>query len=94
MKKNLKIKQELNITEHNLDSEIDAELRIDEIVDQSIQKKKTTITNKRRAARYQENEQMAANARQPEEKKSANNQKTSTKNIEKEDSSGWDIDYV
>ena len=93
-KKNLKIKQELNITEHNLDSEIDAELRIDEIVDQSIQKKKTTITNKRRAARYQENEQMAANARQPKEKKSANNQKASTKNIEKEDSSGWDIDYV
>ncbi len=92
-KKNLKIKQELNITEHNLNSEIDAELRIDKIVDQSIQKKKTTITNKRRAARYQENKQMAENARQPKEKKSAHNQNTSAKNIE-EDSSGWDIDYV
>ncbi|QUM76158.1 transposase [Moritella sp. 24] len=90
--KNIELKQMINSSEYDEDAELDAELRIDRMVDASISMKKTTITNKRRAARYQENAERAQNARKPNILDKAKSEDISDPN--QEDSSGWDIDYV
>ncbi|OLQ81705.1 integrase [Photobacterium proteolyticum] len=91
-KKNIELKKELSNSEYDQDAEIDAELRIEKIVDASISKKKTSITNRRRAARYEEHSERAKEAKVPPPTDRVNSD--STNNFDIDDSSNWDIDYV
>uniref|UniRef100_UPI00389AE5B0 Mu transposase C-terminal domain-containing protein n=1 Tax=Photobacterium obscurum TaxID=2829490 RepID=UPI00389AE5B0 len=90
---NLEIKEKLNNSDYNEDEEIDTEIAIEEIVHESIRKKKTSITNKKRAARYLEHSERAKSQKNNDivldEKKSPSSIETDV-----DDDSDWDIDYV
>lgn len=93
-KKNLEITKGLNASDHNVDAEVDAELRIEEIVEKAIENKKTTITQKKRAARYEENKRRALEVQPPKELVFPEQSPSSTGLDEDDDSYKWDIDYI
>lgn len=95
--KNIELKKALSHTEYNQESEIDAELAIDKIVDKSISLKKTTLTNRKRAARYQENAKRAKNSQPDIPPQNTTFPSSSDSGVEKsniDDDFNWEIDYV
>jgi putative transposase len=91
-KQNMSIKRKLYSSEYNEDAEIDAEVAIEQLVEQSMAKKKTAIRNKRRGARYQENAERAKSLKQEDIiEKSKDNDAVESDFDDKDD---WDIDYV
>ncbi|WP_318465262.1 Mu transposase C-terminal domain-containing protein [Photobacterium leiognathi] len=87
-KYNIKHQAELNSADYDEDKEIDAEIKIEKIADQSIVKTKK-ITARRRGARHQENSARAksVSVTKPIPDK-ANDENTVI------DDSDWDIDYI
>ncbi|WP_419206692.1 Mu transposase C-terminal domain-containing protein [Photobacterium leiognathi] len=87
-KYNMKHLEELNSKDYDEDNEIDAEIRIEKIADQSILKTKK-ITARRRGARHQENSARAktVSVTKPAPDK-ANEENTVI------DDSDWEIDYI
>ncbi|MGI2175701.1 transposase [Shewanella ulleungensis] len=90
--KNLEVKAKLNRFEYDINDEIDAELTIEKIVDDSILKKKTALISKRRGARYQENSARAKSVQKAEV--ALPNKDRGINNTDNIDSSDWDVDYV
>ncbi|HIF9138201.1 TPA: TnsA endonuclease N-terminal domain-containing protein [Photobacterium damselae] len=87
-KYNIKHQAELNSVDYDEDKEIDAEIKIEKIADQSIVQTKK-ITARRRGARHQEN---SARAKSISETKPAPD-KTNEENTVIDDRD-WDIDYI
>ncbi|EOX4971730.1 Mu transposase C-terminal domain-containing protein [Vibrio alginolyticus] len=88
-KYNMKHQAKLNSADYDEDKEIDAELRIEEIADQSIVKTKK-IRARRRGARHQENSARAKSISEPKPMPA----KKCEENVVIVDDGSWDIDYV
>ncbi|HAS61795.1 MAG TPA: integrase, partial [Vibrio sp.] len=90
-KQNMAIKRKLYNSEYDEDAEVDAEIVIEELVDKSMNKKKTAIRNKRRGARYQENAERAKSLKQDMTERYIHTEKNEP---DVDDNDAWGIDYV
>ncbi|MFA0415424.1 DDE-type integrase/transposase/recombinase [Vibrio renipiscarius] len=90
-KQNMAIKRKLYNSEYDEDAEVDAEIAIEELVDKSMNKKKTAIRNKRRGARYQENAERAKSLKRDMTENCIHTEKNEP---DVDDNDAWGIDYV
>ncbi|CAI2330310.1 TPA: DDE-type integrase/transposase/recombinase [Vibrio parahaemolyticus] len=89
-KANIKYEKNLNFSEYDEDAEVDAEIRMEEIAEESIVKTKK-MRNRRRGARYQENGERAKshNQRLLEKTEQGHPQEEII-----DDENAWGIDYL
>lgn len=91
-KQNNAIKRKFYSSEYDEDVEIDTEIAIEDLVEQSMAKKKTAIKNKRRGARYQENSNRAKSLKKEIIDSSYH---IEDKELDSDDDKdAWGIDYV
>ncbi|MFB9136536.1 transposase family protein [Vibrio olivae] len=91
-KANIKYQRNLNLAEYDEDAEIDSEIRMEEIAEESILKTKK-IRNRRRGARYQENAERAKSQNQNQEALEETEQGHPQEEIV-DDENAWGIDYL
>ncbi|ELB2199314.1 DDE-type integrase/transposase/recombinase [Vibrio parahaemolyticus] len=89
-KVNIKYQRNLNLAEYDEDAEVDAEIRIQDVAEESIVKTKK-IRNRRRGARYQENAERAKSQNQEILEKT---EQGYPQEVEVDDENAWDIDYL
>ncbi len=88
----IKMKDKLYSSEYNEDSEVDAEIRIEDIVDEAQSSKKVGIRQKRRGARFQEGVDRAKTGKETHVIEDSSVKETT--HLKELDDSDWDIDYV
>ncbi len=89
-KYNVKYQRSLNLSEYDEDAEVDAEIRIEDIAEESIVKTKK-LRNRRRGARYQENAERAKSQNQNAIRKT---EQEHPREEEIDDENAWGIDYL
>ncbi len=89
-KYNIKYQRSLNLSEYNEDFEVDAEIRIEDIAEESIVKTKK-LRNRRRGARYQEN---AERAKAQNQNAIIKTEPEDPQEEEVDDENAWGIDYL
>ena len=87
---NIKYQRNLNLAEYDEDAEIDAEIRMEEVAEESIVKTKK-IRNRRRGARYQENTERANSQNQKSFEKT---EQGHHQEEDVDDENAWGIDYL
>ncbi|EJC6765623.1 transposase family protein [Vibrio parahaemolyticus] len=89
-KYNIKYQRSLNLSEYDEDFEVDAEIRIEDIAEESIVKTKK-LRNRRRGARYQEN---AERAKAQNQNAIIKTEQEDPQEEEVDDENAWGIDYL
>lgn len=89
-KANIKHEKNLNFSEYDEDAEVDAEIRMEVIAEESIVKTKK-MRNRRRGARYQENAERAKAQNQNAIRKT---EQEDPQEEEVDDENAWGIDYL
>jgi putative transposase len=89
-KVNIKYQKEINSAEYDEDAEVDAEIRMQDVAEESIVKTKK-VRNRRRGARYQENAERAKSQNQEILEKT---EQGYPQEVDVDDENAWDIDYL